>query len=99
MELENIVQSKAAQTHVFLFIDPNSEILLMSTQPGVTSENRKVQNTRKKLERVMQSNRIEGEGCGGIRIRRSKSTSLSRSDEATGSKEPTTITSLTQNNF
>lgn len=48
MELENIVQSKAAQAHVFLFIDPNSEILLMSTQPGVTSDNRKVQNTRKK---------------------------------------------------
>lgn len=48
MELENIVQSKAAQTHVFLFIDPNSEILLMSTQPGVTSDNRKVQSTRKK---------------------------------------------------
>lgn len=47
----------------------------------------------------MQSNRIEGEGCGGIRIRRSKSTSLSRSDEAMGSKEPTTITSLTQNIF
>lgn len=48
MELENIVQSKAAQTHVFLFIDPNSEILLLSTQPGVTSDNRKVQNIRKK---------------------------------------------------
>lgn len=48
MELENIIQSKAAQTHVFLFIDPNSEILLMSTQPGVTSDKRKVQSTRKK---------------------------------------------------
>lgn len=99
MELENIVQSKAAQTHVFLFIDPNSEILLMSTQPGVTSDNRKVQNTIKKLGMVVQSNRTEGERCGGIGIRRSKSTSLSGSDEAMGSKEPTTITSLTQYNF
>lgn len=66
MELENIVQSKAAQTHVFLFIDPNSEILLMSTQPGVTSDNRKVQSTRKKkLGMVVQSNRTEEKGVAG----------------------------------
>lgn len=48
---------------------------------------------------VVQSNRTEGERCGGIGIRRSKSISLSGSDEAMGSKEPATITSLTQYNF
>lgn len=31
MEQENIVQSKTTQTHVFLFLDPISEILVMST--------------------------------------------------------------------
>lgn len=55
------------------------------------------------MGRVMQDNTTEGEGLWRDKNKKvrvwNNSTSLSMSDEATDSKEPTTITSLNQYNF